>query len=172
VKKERARDPRVFSPDEGVEIARYLEWAFPPPTAEGEKRFLEGEIKSRCSLCHPFSLRDTRTRTARDWDLTVEIMRRLDPFTIPLDQSKKYAAYFAKHYLRVPKTVEEKEAARIRFLFRQKCSLCHSLTLAREQSEYFESWEKEVERMRRKSPSFYNREEGDTIARYLASKSK
>jgi mono/diheme cytochrome c family protein len=172
VKQERVRDPRVFSPDEGVEIVRYLEWAFPPPTAEGERRFLEIEIASRCRRCHAFSLRDTQPRTARDWDLTVEIMRRLDPFFIPLDRSKKYATYFRKHFLWVPENEEEKRAARLRLLFREKCSLCHSLTLARAQSEYFETWEKEVERMRLKSPSFYTREEGEAIARFLVEESK
>jgi mono/diheme cytochrome c family protein len=170
VKKERARDTAAFTEEEAVQIVKFLEWAFPPPSSEEEKAILRVAIVKKCRLCHDLPLDDLEPRLPGDWDVTVELMRRLNPFNIGADEVAPIASYFKENYALRPKDDEELARAETALFFKKKCSLCHSLALARNRDQYFESWEIEVERMRLKSPSIYTRAEGARIAAYLSGK--
>ncbi len=170
VAKERARDESAFSAEEAAEIAKYLEWLHPPPSKEGENAILAKQIQSKCSLCHEFSLGDLEDRLPADWELTVELMRRLNPFNIGVAEARRIAAFLGERYALKPASAEEQAAAMTVLLFRRKCSLCHSLSLSKTPGEYFEDWDVEVDRMRAKSPSFISGSESSEIAGFLSGK--
>ena len=54
-------------------------------------------------------------------------------------------------------------------LFENNCIPCHSLGKSMNKRKTMDSWEKVVERMRKKNPKLYSKEEGDEIAEYLYS---
>ncbi len=168
VKKERARDARAFTEEEAAKITMYLEWAYPPPSGEAEKALLAASIGKKCRLCHEFSFDDLEERLPQDWDETVELMRRLNPFNMGVDEAQAIASYFKANYALRPGNADDLARAETALFFKKKCSLCHSLNLAKTSGEYFEGWDMEVERMRLKSPSFYTKEEGARIAAYLS----
>jgi cytochrome c2 len=168
VASERARDKSRFTHEEGAKIALYLSWAWPEPLKGLKERNLRAKIERKCRSCHSFDFRTLAPRLGPDWDLTVETMRRLHPILLGVDESRRIAAYFKKRHLLKPRTAKERSYENLRLLFRRKCVRCHSISLARNPGEYFESWAEEVERMRLKSPTFYTKEQGRRIAGFLA----
>jgi cytochrome c2 len=124
-------------------------WEPPPDETILAAVKVEKVYQRKCSRCHPISRPDKAVKTPREWEKTVNSMRRMDPAWISADDARNIKTWLAG-----------------RGLYKAKCGECHQLDRSSVKMTV-PQWKSVMQRMHGKDPRLITFQEKDLIIFYL-----
>lgn len=127
-------------------------------------------VDTKCSKCHTLKRVFVTQKTGDEWQTTVQKMRDKNPTWIKPEDTeliiKEIMTLWPDRIQAL--SAEKKEFEDTRFLFVDRCALCHSLNRILIKSKTGDEWAQTVERMRSQAPDYITEGDATRIAQYLS----
>lgn len=127
-------------------------------------------IDVKCSKCHTLKRVFITPRSVEEWrDIVEEMMDKNQQWISPEEAQQIVDEIINTWPERVQAlTGERKYYEDSRFLFIDRCTLCHSVNRILLKNKTAEEWKETVERMRSEAGDYITREDAERIARFLS----
>jgi hypothetical protein len=131
-------------------------------------------VDIKCSKCHTLKRVFVMPRSEGEWrDIVEEMMDKNPAWIQPTEAEQILREIILLRPERVQAMSQErKDYADARFLFIDRCTLCHSINRILLQDKTVEEWKETAERMRSEAIDYITIEDAERIARFLSERAE
>ena len=127
-------------------------------------------VDVKCSKCHTLKRIFVMSRPVEEWRNIVQEMMKKNPKWISPENAQQIVSEIVSIWPERVQAItsERKDYEDARFLFVDRCSLCHSINRVLIKNKSAEEWKETVERMRSEASDYITQEDAERIARFLS----
>ncbi|MDV5166189.1 MAG: hypothetical protein R2568_05515 [Candidatus Scalindua sp.] len=131
-------------------------------------------VDTKCSKCHTLNRVFIHARTEEEWHTVIgEMMAKIPGWFGPEDAEQIFVEIITNRQERVKEiTAERRDYADNRFLFLDRCAICHPVNRILKENRSPEEWCETVERMRSEAGDYITAEDATSIAAFLSKRSE